>query len=98
MTNSSRAADITRTCIRSSCWKKSWNAHEQPARRGSTRQSLRFAPDAPLAAVHAAVQVARHTGSVLGCHRHSAGVEPADNFWLDHSPLLFARPPSDPAV
>src|SRR5216683_1787998 len=46
-TNSSLAAAITRICIRNSCWKKSSNAHEQPARRRGPRQSVRFALDAP---------------------------------------------------
>src|SRR5947209_19129660 len=52
-----RPAVTTRICTASSCWKKSWNAHEQPTRRRGTRQVVRFALDAAAAAVHGAVQV-----------------------------------------
>src|SRR5258706_4522917 len=90
MTNSSLAAAITRICITNSCWKKSSNAHEQPARRRGPRQSVRFALDAPASAIHEALQMARGPRSRYGGHRHPARVGPAAHFSQGHRELLLS--------
>jgi len=84
------AAAITRICIRSNCWKKSSNAHEQSARRRSPRQSVRFALDAPASAIHEAIQMARGPRASHGGHRHPARARPASHLSKGHRQLLHS--------
>src|SRR5262249_122692 len=94
-----RPAAITRTCITSSFWKKSWNAlkrsqlkkiHEQSARRRGTRKGIRLAPDAAAVAVHGAVQVVGGARAGACGGGDAAGVSAADSFSQCHRPLLCA--------
>src|SRR6267154_2772166 len=77
MMNCFRAADITRTFIRNSFWKKNSSGHEQSARRRGTRQSVRLALDAAAARVHEAVSLECGPCDEYGCYRHATGVSAA---------------------
>src|SRR5271163_2002987 len=87
----SRAAAITPTFIRNSCWKKNSNGHEQHPRRRETRQSLRRAADAAAIAISAAVQMARGPGDGARRGRDSPRTRSALAFLESHRRLLHAH-------